>query len=109
MSWEDIKEKRKPILIKEILDDFLKQYKQPEKTPQSIILNHWEEIISQQAVKETIPIVIKNKILIIAVSNSSLLHYLTMKKKEICANIEKFLGCNIVKDVRFKISKIKAD
>lgn len=73
-------EKIKPTIIKEILADFFKGQQQIE-TPQTIIMRHWGEIISELAERETKPILIKNKVLIINVSNSALLHKLTFQKK----------------------------
>lgn len=98
-------EKIKPTIIKEILADFLKGQKQIE-TPQTIIMRHWGEIISESAALEAKPILIKNRVLVITVSNSALLHKLTFQKKEICRNIEKFLNSKVIKDVRFKIGNI---
>ncbi len=98
--------KKKPVVLKEILEDFLNNYKKSKETPQTIILKNWEEIISKQAVNESRPITIKNKVLIVAVSNSALLHHLTFQKREICKKIEKILNSKTIKDIRFKISEI---
>jgi len=98
--------KKNPVKIKEILAGFLDNYKQSKEIPQTIILKNWEKIISKQAVNESRPITIKNKVLIIAVSNSALLHHLTFQKRDICKKIEEVLKSKEIKDIRFKISEI---
>ncbi|MBU1045301.1 MAG: DUF721 domain-containing protein [Candidatus Omnitrophica bacterium] len=108
MLNEHAEQKRKPVIIKDILENFLKDFQQQKQTPQAIILKNWKEIISESAAEESMPVVIKNKILIIVVSNSALLHHLTLRKKEIRENIEKFLDLKTVKGIRFKIGKINS-
>ncbi|MBU1087137.1 MAG: DUF721 domain-containing protein [Candidatus Omnitrophica bacterium] len=102
-------QKRKPVIIKEILENFLKEHQGIKQTPQAVILKNWKEIISLPAAVESMPVVIKNKVLIIVVSNSALLHHLTLRKKEIRGNIGKFLDLRVVKDIRFKIGKINKE
>ena len=52
----------------------------------------------------TRPITIKNKQLIIGVTNSAWLHEVTLNKNTIIKNLEKLIKTEDIIDIRFKIS-----
>ncbi len=99
------KKKTKPVAIKEILDQFLKEHKKTGKSLQSKIIENWQQIMPDKADENTKPITIKNKTLIIAVSNSALLYQLTLKKTEILNTIQHIFNTKDIINIRFKIGK----
>lgn len=97
--------KTKPIIIKEVIDDFFKEYEKKGKSLEFRIIEEWPKIITEKAIEHTKPVTIKNKTLVIAVSNSAWLHQLTLKKDEILKTIKSTLKTNDIIDIRFKIGK----
>ena len=95
--------RRKPVLIKEVVDAFLKEHENAVKSEKMQIVENWKNIISEKAAKITKPRDIRNKILIVEVSNSSWLYKLNMERKKILKKIEDIIGPGKVKQVRFKI------
>ncbi|MCP4649682.1 MAG: DUF721 domain-containing protein [PVC group bacterium] len=99
--------KRKPVLIKDVLDRFLKEYKPKKESVKNKILNKWPEIVSQDAAAYSNPALIKNKILLVNVSNSAWLHHLTFTKYQILEKIQDIAGKDKIIDLRFKIGNRK--
>lgn len=97
--------KRQPIAVKEIIEGFLKQAKQEKESQQEAILRNWGKIVPKQAQSCTRPVAIKNKALIIVVSNSAWLHQLSMSKEKIIKKIERFTEKGAIKNIRLKIGK----
>jgi len=95
--------RRKPVLIKEVVDAFLKEHENAVKSEKMQIVENWKNIISEKAAKITKPRDIRNKILTVEVSNSSWLYKLNMERKKILKKIEDIIGPGKVKQVRFKI------
>jgi len=98
--------KNKAVPIKEVIENFIK-----EKAPQNIsiqtkLLTEWPKIISKSAALKTKPVLIKDKILVVVVSNSSWLHQLTMDKNKILKKISKIADKEVIKDIRFKIGQV---
>jgi len=98
--------KNRAVPIKELVENFIK-----EKAPENIIvqtalLTEWPKIISKSAAAKTKPVLIKDKILVVVVSNSSWLHQVTMDKNKILKKIHKIVGDEAIKDIRFKIGQI---
>ena len=100
--------KSKPIQIGRILEGLLADNRQKQRSPQSIIMDNWGEIVGTDNTIDSMPFSIKNKILTILVSNSSLLHYFTLKKIYILDKVKEKINSDAVKDVRFKIGEINA-
>ena len=99
------KKKIKPVAIKEVLDQFLKEHEKKGKSLQYQIIEKWQKIMPGKANEQTKPVTIKNKILIIAVSNSAWLYQLTLKKTEILNTIKQVFKTEDIIDIRFKIGK----
>lgn len=99
------KKQIKPIVIKELINEFFKERKSAGKSLESRIMDEWESLIPEKAIKHTKPITIKSKVLLIAVSNSAWLHQLTLKKIELLKTIQEKLNTQDIIDIRFKIGK----
>ena len=99
------KKKTKPVVIKELLNQFFQERKEAGKTLESRIIDEWQIIMPENAAEHTKPITIRNKTLIIMVSNSAWLHQLTLKKDEILKNIKNIFNSEEIINIRFKIGK----
>lgn len=100
--------KNKPVSIKEVVEGFIKEYKPKKKSAQLKLLEVWSDIMPKQAQNYAQPVIIKNKTLIVTVSNSAWLHQLTIKKNGILKKVKHYLGNDEVDDIRFKIGKTDA-
>ncbi len=98
-----MRDKTKAVAVKDIINDLLEKQKPAKKSLAAKIINNWSEIVGEKAVRFCRPVAIKNKTLMINVSNSAWLHQLTLSKKQILADIEKFAGDSRIIDIRFKI------
>ncbi len=99
------KKKTNPVAIKEIIDQFFKEHEKTGKSLQYQIIENWQQIMPDEAKEHARPVTIKNKTLIIAVSNSAWLHQLTLKKREILNTIKQKFKTEDIVDIRFKIGK----
>ncbi|MCK4993956.1 MAG: DUF721 domain-containing protein [Candidatus Omnitrophica bacterium] len=97
--------KNKPVIIKDLLNQFFKERKKAGKSLESRIIDEWHLIMPEKAAECAKPVTIKNKILIISVSNSAWLHQLTLEKVKILQLIRKKLKTQEIIDIRFKIGK----
>ncbi len=99
------KKKTKPVAIKELIDQFFKDHKDTGNLLESQIISKWSQIMPEGAERYANPVIIKNKTLVIAVSNSAWLHQLTFKKREIINRIRYLFNSEEITDIRFKIGK----
>lgn len=96
--------KNNAVPIKNIINNILSKHNPAEISVEENILQKWHQIMPVNAHKFTAPKSIKNKVLIIGVSNSAWLHQLTMQKKEILAKIKQIAGEEKIKNICFKIT-----
>ena len=95
--------KTKPVAVKDVIDNILNNYSRGKASLQVRIVQKWDKIVPKEAKNYTRPISIKNKVLIVLVTNSAWLHQLTIKKNEILKKIKKIFHTNDILDIRFKI------
>ena len=98
------RKKTKPTAIKCILEQFFKEHEGQRELLQSQIVKYWDQIMPEGSGEYTRPITIKNKQLIIGVTNSAWLHEVTLNKNTIIKNLEKLIKTEDIIDIRFKIS-----
>ncbi|MFH2137695.1 MAG: DUF721 domain-containing protein [Candidatus Omnitrophota bacterium] len=102
--------KNKPVIIKDLIEKFIQENKPKKESLKTQIIDNWDKIVSEEAWPYTKPVMIKNKILIIVVSNSAWLHQLTLNKYRIMEKIKliaaEFNETEAIKDIRFKIGQI---
>jgi len=97
--------KTQPAAIKEIIAGFLKQEEKHKDSEQAVILRNWKKIVPKRAQDCARPVAIKNKVLVVAVSNSAWLHQLAMNKDRLLKKIKKLIPKGQISDMRFKIGK----
>ncbi len=96
----------KVVSIKEVLEKCLPQKTTEGGFPKDKILENWPRIVSEKAAECSQPSMIKNKILVITVSNSAWLHQLALQKNEMVKRIERIAGKGLIREVRFKLGKV---
>lgn len=98
-----MREKNKAVPVKDILENILEKQKPAEESLTSRIINNWENIVTKKGARFCRPVAIKNKVLVVNVSNSAWLHQLTLNKSLILENIKNEAGAQKIIDLRFKI------
>ena len=93
----------KPVPINEIITELLKKHPEETISPQEKILNNWKSILGEDGQRYARPLIIKNKTLVILVSNSAWLHQFTMQKNNILKTINTLIPEIEISALRFKI------
>ena len=76
------------------------------KLKEGIIRGHWRDIVEKLSNKSE-PLWIKEGILYVLVEDSIYLHHMSMNKNKYLKRIFEILKKDYIKDIRFKISKVK--
>jgi len=95
--------KKKPVLVKEVIDKILLEYAPKKESLTSRIIEYWPKIVPEGAATVSRPVLIKNKVLLVSVSSSAWLHCLTIEKQNILSKLKKEVGDLNLNDLRFKI------
>ena len=94
-DWRNTKEKP----LKEVIEQFLKNYNIEEKVTQARLESAWEKMMGSVISKYTQELFLHNKVLHIRLSSSSLREELNYAKDKIISHINKEIGKEIIKDV----------
>ncbi len=100
--------KKNAVHVKDILNVLLQDQQLTTPSTEERLMRNWEWIIPNGQGDCTRPVLIKNKILVVLVSNSSWLHQLSMQKQEIMGKINELVGGGVIRDIRFKIGNPRA-
>lgn len=69
----------------------------------------WTEAVGEEVARHTRPKAFKGSLLIVTVDSSVWIHHLSMMKDEIIARINKKLGEEILREIRFSIGHVEAE
>ncbi|MDQ1327338.1 MAG: hypothetical protein QG641_618 [Candidatus Poribacteria bacterium] len=92
--------------IKTILEDTLDQLGLSEKIDECKALTLWNDVASTLA-SRTQPVSISNSRLIVNVTDSVVLHTLSLYKRKYVEKINLLAGRNVIKDIIFRVSKVE--
>jgi len=92
--------------IKTILEDTLDQLGLSEKIDECKALTLWNDVASTLASK-TQPISISNSKMIVNVTDSVVLHALSLYKKKYLEKINLLAGGDVIKDIIFRVGKVE--
>ncbi|MFH1460140.1 MAG: DUF721 domain-containing protein [Candidatus Omnitrophota bacterium] len=95
--------KNKAVLIKDVVDEFLNEFTPEKLSTQTKIMHYWPSIIPKNALEHTHPLLIKNKTLVVLVSNSAWLYRLTLEKDSLLKKIRSYTKETTITNIRFKI------
>ena len=97
--------KRKPVSIKEVLPDLYSKLEKKESELENI-LRAWKDAVDDKTYKRTRPLRIKKGTLQIIVQNSAWIFDLSLKKESLLSELNKSLGNQLIKDLKFKVGSI---
>ena len=92
--------------IKAILEDTLDQLGLSEKIDECRALTLWNDVASKMA-HRTQPVSISNGKLLVNVTDSVVLHTLSLYKRKYVEKINLLAGRNVIKDVIFRVGKVE--
>jgi hypothetical protein len=92
--------------IKTILEDTLDQLGLIEKIDECKALALWNDVVSTLA-SRTQPVSISNSKLIVNVTDSVVLHTLSLYKRKYVEKINLLAGRNVIKDIIFRVGKVE--
>ena len=69
----------------------------------------WTEAVGEEVAKHTRPKAFKDTLLLVTVDSSVWIHHLTMMKDEIIARINRKLGDETLREIRFSIGHVEVD
>ena len=92
--------------IKTILEDTLDQLGLSEKIDECKALALWNDVVSTLA-SRTQPVSISNSKLIVNVTDSVVLHTLSLYKRKYVEKINLLAGRNVIKDIIFRVGKVE--
>lgn len=93
--------KRKPILLREALDEFLKNLGAERKVKEGMALNYWAEVVGPYISKASEPERVENGVLYVKVIDSSWKHHLFMLKREIINKLNQKLKAEVIHEIVF--------
>jgi len=92
--------------IKGILDKVIGGIETKSRGKKEKILNAWQGIVGEAAASHSRPAGIRRKVLTIEVDSSTWFYSLSLKKKAILEDINRELGKDNIKDIRFRMGDI---
>ncbi|MFH2145492.1 MAG: DUF721 domain-containing protein [Candidatus Omnitrophota bacterium] len=90
-----------------IIEALLEKGAAQRATTQVKILDNWKKIITKKAFRHAQPVLVRNKVLVVVVSNSAWLHQLTLDKEKIIQKINKTLKQQAIDDIRFRLGSAR--
>ncbi len=91
----------KSIPLKDAFETFLKSYNLKAKFNETYLVAYWENIMGNSIAKRTDKIYIKNGVLFLRISSSSLSQELVLAKSKIINLLNSELGEEIIKEIVF--------
>ncbi len=94
------------IHIGDILGKTLNQFRPAKDTQMLKIWDIWDQAVGSPIAMNAKPESFKDGSLIVNVSSSSWIHQLKFLEKDMIANLNKMIGNNLIRNIRFKIGNI---
>ena len=92
--------------IKTILDTALNNFRAASDLDMSKIWDMWEKVVGEVISENAKPGAFRDGVLIINVSSSVWLHQLGFLKHDMKKNLNRAIGRNIIKTIKFKIASL---
>nr|MBU1327912.1 DUF721 domain-containing protein [Candidatus Omnitrophota bacterium] len=100
------KKGKRPVDIRNIISQVIKKLDTKTHGQRGEIVQAWQDAIESKAIAHTKPVAIKKNILTIEVDSSTWLYMLSLKKKNTLLKMQKTLGKEKIKDIRFRMGEI---
>lgn len=96
--------RRKEESLSDVIGTFLHESGLATPLLQYRVLQEWSQCLPDRVAQHTQAIEIRSEILWVRADSPSLVSELTLQRAQICAELNRRVGANIVRDVRFVIS-----
>lgn len=93
--------RRKPVLLGEVLDTFLKNLGVEKKVKEGMAVSRWAEIVGPYIAKVSIAERVENGVLYVKVTNPSWKHHLFMMRREIINKLNDSLKADVIREIVF--------
>ncbi len=93
--------KRKPVALKEVLDEFLKNLGAEHKVKEGMALNCWNEVVGSYISKVSEPERVEKGVLYVKVIEPTWKHHLFMLRREIIKKLNEKLKAEIIHEIVF--------
>ncbi len=93
--------RRKPVLLGEALDNFLKNLGVEKKVKEGMAVNRWAEVVGPYIAKVSIAEKVENGVLYVKVINPSWKHHLFMMRREIINKLNDSLKADVIREIVF--------
>jgi predicted nucleic acid-binding Zn ribbon protein len=93
--------------ISRVLQDILKTQGMASNTRLSRIWDVWADAVGSHIAANAVPAAIKGKLLIVHAESSAWIQQLHFLKQEMAVKINRILGEDLIKDIKFKIGPLR--
>ncbi len=93
--------------IGHVIEKTIRTYRKESDMELTQIWDHWNRIVGKVVAENAQPAAFKGKILVVNVVSSTWAHQLQFVKEQMISNINKSLGKELVKEIKFKIGALK--
>ncbi len=93
--------------ISRVIDRTIQRYRNEPDMELAQIWDRWDRIVGKAVAENAQPAAFKGKILMVHVNSSTWLHQLQFIKAEMISKLNKALGKELVKEIKFKIGALK--
>ncbi len=93
--------RRKPVALKDVLDEFLRNLGAEHKVKEGMALNYWNEIVGPYISKVSEPERVEKGVLYVKVVDSSWKHHLFMIRREIISRLNEKLKAEVIHEIVF--------
>jgi len=89
-----------------IIDNALKEFRVASDSEMTRIWDLWDDAVGDTIAQNAKPGAFKKDVLLVHVSNSTWMHHLRFLKQQMMDDINRALGQNLVKEIKFKIASL---
>ena len=93
--------------IGRVIEKTIRTYRKESDMELTQIWDHWDRIVGKVVAENAQPAAFKGKILVVNVVSSTWVHQLQFVREEMISDINKSLGQELVKEIKFKIGALK--
>ncbi|MFC1631805.1 DUF721 domain-containing protein [Candidatus Omnitrophota bacterium] len=101
-----MRRKSDPQLLSDVLQSVVEKLNRSKHNDTNKLISDWPKVCGRQLARQTRPVKLQKKNLLVHVKDSAWLYQASLYKEEILAQAKKKLGQDKVENVQFRIGKI---